>query len=177
MRTRNKRTRSFKLAVDTLHVVLEVIGALAVLRLLVVAGAAREVRCCGMIGSRQRAVTDTVSVNIFVASEPAEPIQIFFAQNLATGDRFLWIFERISHPVIHSEIEIGHHKDQSLEFFRKLERLNPHVEALVRRRWQQHDVLGIAMRKERGGENVALRSAGWQAGGWTNALDVPDYSG
>ena len=44
-----KERRGFELAVQALHVVLEVVGALAVLGFLVVAAAAREVGGCGMI--------------------------------------------------------------------------------------------------------------------------------
>ena len=57
----------------------EVVGPLAVLRFLVVAAAAREVRRRRMVGAGQRAVADAVAVHVLVAGEPAQPVQIFLA--------------------------------------------------------------------------------------------------
>src|ERR1700756_617927 len=59
-RPRNEGARRFKLPIDALHVALEVVGPFAVLRLFVVAAAAREVRGRRMIGPGQRAPADSI---------------------------------------------------------------------------------------------------------------------
>ena len=127
--------------------------------------------------ARQRAVADAVSVNVFVAGETAEAVEIFLAEHLAAIDRRGRIFERIGHPVVHAEIEIGHDEDQRLELLGQIEGLGRHGEALFHGAGKQHDVLRIAVRKECGRKNVALRSARGQAGGGTDALNVPDDAG
>src|ERR1700680_1510677 len=63
---RHERTGGFELAVQPLHVVFEIVGALAVLGSLVVSAATREVGRRGMNRSGQRAVADAVPVHIFV---------------------------------------------------------------------------------------------------------------
>src|ERR1700685_4678670 len=92
-RTRNEGTSGFECAIQSLHVVGVVVGALAVRRFLVVPAAARKIRCGRMCGARQRAIADTVSVHIFVAGKSSQPIQIFFAQHLAAIDGRRGIFE------------------------------------------------------------------------------------
>ena len=174
---RNEGARGFELAVQALHVVFEIVGALAVLGFFVVAAAAREVGRRGMNGSGQRAVADAVSVDVFVAGESAEAVEIFLAEHLAAIDRRSGIFEGIGHPVVHAEIEIGHDEDQRLELLGQIERFRRHAEALGHGAGKQHDVLGVAVREERGRENVALRRARGQAGGRADALDVPDDAG
>ena len=69
----------------------------------------------------QRAIADAVSVHVFVTGETAEAVEIFFAQHLAALDRLLRIFERIGHPVVHAEIEIGHDEDQRLKLLGQIE--------------------------------------------------------
>jgi len=61
-RTRNKRARGFELAVEALHVVFVIVGALAVVRFVVVPAAAREVGGRGMLGAGQGAITHAVAV-------------------------------------------------------------------------------------------------------------------
>ena len=60
----------------------EVVGAFAVLRFFVVSAAAREIGGRRMIGARQSAVADAVAVDVFVAGESAQAVEIFFAQEL-----------------------------------------------------------------------------------------------
>ncbi len=69
---RNEGARGFELAIQALHVVFVIVGALAVVGFVVVAAAAREVGGGGMIGAGQRAVADAVAIKIFVAGESAE---------------------------------------------------------------------------------------------------------
>src|SRR5215469_18957325 len=83
-RARHKGASGFELAVQPLHVVLEVVGALAVLGPLVVSAAAREVGRGRMIGAGESAVSDAITVNVFVARESAEAVEVFPAQHLAT---------------------------------------------------------------------------------------------
>src|ERR1035437_148162 len=51
-RTRNERPGSLELLVDPFHVAFEIVRTLAVLRLLIVAAAARKISRCGMIRAR-----------------------------------------------------------------------------------------------------------------------------
>ena len=68
-----------------------------------------------MIGAGQRAVANAVAVHVFVAGKAAQAVEVFFAQHLAALDRLLRIFERIRHPVVHAEIEVGHDEHQASE--------------------------------------------------------------
>src|SRR5215470_13375217 len=82
LRTRHKRARRLELAVDTLHVVLEVVGTFAVLRLLVVSAAAREVGGGRVLRTRKGAIGYAVAIHIFVPGEAAQTIEILLAQRL-----------------------------------------------------------------------------------------------
>jgi len=79
-------------------------------------------RCAGevcggvVVGPWQRAITDAVAVHIFVARKSAEAVEIFFAQNFSARDWLFWIFKRISHPVVHAKIEVGHDKNKDWNF-------------------------------------------------------------
>src|SRR5580704_3917879 len=79
----NEGPRSFEFAVQALHIVLEVVGAFAVLSLFVMAAASCEVGGRRMRRTGKRAVSDSVAIDIFVASESTKAIEILFTQNLA----------------------------------------------------------------------------------------------
>src|SRR5262249_48006032 len=80
---RSRGTHAFELVRQPVHVPLIIVRTLAVLRLLVVPAAAREVRRRGMIGSWQGAVADAVAVNVLVARESADFVELLLAQDLA----------------------------------------------------------------------------------------------
>src|SRR5215469_1085191 len=176
-RARHEGARGFELAVQPLHVVLEVIGALAVLGPLVVSAAAREVGGGRVIGPGESAVPDAITVNVFVAGESAEPVEVFLAQHLATPEGLLGILEGIGHPVVHAEIEVGHDEHQRLELLGEIEGVLRHGEAFLDGGRNQKNVLGIAMGEKGVEKNVALRGARGQPGGRTDPLDVPDDAG
>ena len=100
------------------------------------AAAAGEIGRRGMVRSRQSTVSDAVAVEILIAGESAEPVQFFFAQHFAPLDRRGRIFEWIGHPVVHSEIEIGHHENQRLELLGQIEGIPRHGEALRHGAWE-----------------------------------------
>src|SRR5512147_1958267 len=89
--------------VNVLNVIL---GALAILGLLVMTAAAREVCRRGMIGSRQRAIPDSIAVHVLVSGEAAEAFQVRRREYLAPFDGFCRIGERVGHPVVHAKVEI-----------------------------------------------------------------------
>src|SRR6266700_1891680 len=146
-----------ELAPQALHVAFIVFWTLTVLRLGVVTATAREIRRRPMLRSRQCPVADRVSVHVFVAAKATELVEILLGQNLSTLNRLLWIRERIGHPVVHTQIEIGHYENYGLNLLRPIERAHRHFETLVRRGRKEHDVLGVAMRQECSRENVSLR--------------------
>ena len=164
----------FELVRQAIHVVDVIVFALGVLGLFVVAAAAGEVGRGGMVGAGQGAVADAVAIHVAVTGEAAEPFEIFGGQHLAAADGLFGIGEGVGHPVVHAQIEIGHDEDRGLELLGEFEGFDGHGEALFGRAREEHGVLGIAVGEERGGEEVALRGAGGQAGGGADALDVED---
>ena len=167
------RARRLELAQQPVDVVGVVVRPLAVLRLGVVAGAAREERRPELPG--QRAVRDAVAVDVLVAAPLADRLQRLRRQHLAAVERRLGIRERLGHPVVHAEVEIGHHEDRRLEALGEVEGLDGHRVALGDRRRQQQDVLGVAVRQARGKGDVALRGARRQARRGADTLDVEDH--
>ena len=147
LRPRNQRARGFELVRQAVHVVGVIVRTLAVLRLLVVSAAAREPCRSGMVGSRQGAIADAVAVHVLVAREAAQPFQIFRGQHLAAIHRLLGILERLRHPVVHAEIEIGHDEHRRLQLLGEIERLARHAEALGHAARKQHGMLGVAVRE------------------------------
>src|SRR5208282_5906989 len=73
---RHEGPRGFELAVETLHVVFVIVGALAVVGFIVVPAAAGEIGGGGVVCSRQRSIAYAVAIQIFVAGEAAEFFQI-----------------------------------------------------------------------------------------------------
>ncbi len=130
-----------------------------------------------MIGSRQRAIADAVAVDVLVAGEAAQAIEVFLGEHFAALNRLLGIFERVGHPVVHAEIEVGHDEHRRLQLLGQVKRLAGHGEALRHRRRQQHGMLGVAVRERRNEADVALRSARRQPSRRPHALDVPDDAG
>src|SRR5262249_48253331 len=98
----HERAGGLELAIQALQVVLVIIRTLAVLSMLVVAAAAREVRCSGMIRSRQGAVRNRVAIHVFVAREAAQTIEIFFGQDFPTVYRLGGIGKWLRHPIVHA---------------------------------------------------------------------------
>ena len=144
-RGRDEGARGFKLARETLHEVLVVLGALGVEGLFVMAAAAREVGGLGMVGARESAVGDRVAVDILIAAEASEAIQVFGAENFAAVEGLGRVFEGLGHPVVHAEVEIGEDEDGRLEALGKIESGAGKLEALFHVARQQDDVPCIAM--------------------------------
>ena len=94
---RHEGAGSFKFAVEPLHIALEVVGTLAVLRVFVVPAAAREVRRRGMLGARQCAIADAVAVHVLVAGKTPQPVQILLAQHLADVHHHVQLTGAVGH--------------------------------------------------------------------------------
>src|SRR6266481_2173377 len=99
-----------------------------------------------MIGSRQRAVRNAIAIDVGVALEASELLQVFGAEHLSAVELLLRILEWIRHPVVHPEIQVAHDKDRRLESLRKIEGLISHRETFFDARRKQHDVLRVTVR-------------------------------
>ena len=86
------------------------------------------------------------------------------------------ILERLRHPVVHAEIEVGHDEHRRLQLLGQIEGLARHREALRHRTRDQHGMNGVAMRELGHKLDVALRGARRQSGGRSDALNVPDHA-
>ena len=75
---------------EPVEVLLPVFGTFAVARLLVVAGAAREISRQRVLGARNRAVADAVAVDVLVTLELPQPLQVLGVQDLAALDAAWW---------------------------------------------------------------------------------------
>ena len=168
------RARRVELARQPIEVVDEVVRPLAVVRLLVVAGAAREVgrhagarAACGR-GCRRRRRPCSGPSRRWRASVSA-------SSTLPRSSGLVGILERIGHPGVHAEVEIAHHEDGRLEALGEVEGVLRHLVALGDRRRQQQDVLGSRRATGRRRRRCPLRGAGRQAGRRADALDVEDH--
>ena len=129
-----------------------------------------------MVGSRQRPVRNRIAVHVLVAGKSAQTVQVFLGKHLAAVQRLFRIGERLGHPVVHAQIEIGENEDRRLQSLGEIEGLLRELVALFDRAGQQHHVLGIAMRQESDRQHVALHGAGGHAGRRPDALDVEDHT-
>ena len=165
--------RRVELARQPIEVVDEVVRPLAVERLLVVAGAAGEVR--RHAGAGQRPVGNAVAVDVLVAAPVADARQRLGVEHLAAIERLGRVLERVGHPGVHAEVEIAHHEDGRLQALGEVEGVLRHLVALGDGRRQQEDVAAVAVRQAGGEGDVLLRGAGRQAGRRADALDVEDH--
>src|ERR1035438_6357001 len=106
-----------------------------------------------------------------------QPVEVFGAEDLAAVDGLFGVGERIGHPVIHAEVEIGHDEDRRLELLGEIESLKAHRKTLFRRTREEQGVPGVAVGEQRGGNEVALLGARGQPGGWADALHVENHRG
>ena len=130
-----------------------------------------------MISAGQCAITDAVAIHIFIPGKPAQFLQILGREHLPTPDRLIRVGKRVGHPVVHAQIEIEHDEDRRLELLGQVERLLRHREALFRRGGEEHRMLRVAMGKDGGGQQIALRGAGGQPRGRSDALHIEEHAG
>src|SRR5262249_51239642 len=137
-----------ELSRESVHVRLPVVRLLAVRRGLRVTGAAREVRRAWMIRPRERSIADAVAVDVLVATErSAELFQPLDVEHLAAIERLRDRLERIAHPVVHAEVEVGHDEHERLQPFGEVERFGAELETLFRIPRKQERMPAIAVRK------------------------------
>ncbi len=173
-RRRGMGARGLELASQAVHVVHVIVRSLAVLRLVVVAGAPREER--RHVIARHRAVRNAVTVNIPISAPFAQFLEHVGGKPLTPIDRLRRILEPLRHPVVHAQVEVHHHEDRRLEPFREIERFHRQLVGLLHRVRNQENVFRVAMREERGADQIPLRGARRQAGGRPHTLDVEDHS-
>src|SRR5580704_5438768 len=174
-RSWNQSARRLELTRQPVHVIGVVVGALAVLALLIVTAAAGKPRSAGMFRARQRAIRNGVAVYVLVAREASGFLQLLFRQYLAADHWLVGIYKRVRHPVVHAEIEIGHDEYRALQLFGQVEGSARHREALGRGTGQKHGMLRISVRQLGDEADVALRGSRRQAGGGSYALNVPNH--
>ncbi len=165
------------LRAEPLHEVLVVFRALGVESLLVVAAAAGEVGGFGVVGAGQSAIRDGVAIDVFVAAELAEALEVVGGENLAAVEGLVRIGERVGHPVVHAEVEVGEDEDRGLQLLGEIEGGAGELVALHDTAGQKHDVLRVAVREDGDGEQIGLRGARGQASGGADALDIKDDAG
>ncbi len=135
----------------------------AVLR---VARAAREVGALRM-HARQRAVGNAVAVHVEIAMELLHLLELLLRIHLAAiGDVAVIPLEIRTHPVVHADVEIGHHEDGRLQPFGEIEGIAREVEALLGIARKQAHVLGVAVRGVRGLRGCRTAACAW-ACRWT----------
>ena len=83
--------------------------------------------------------------------------------------------ERIGHPVVHADVEIGHDHHRRLQPLGQIEGLRPQREALGRVLREQQHVLGVAVRGIGARQDVGLLRARRHAGRGAAALDVEQH--
>ena len=130
-----------------------------------------------MVRAGQRPPPDGVPVHVPVAGEAAQPLQVLLVEHLAAVDGPVGVRERLGHPVVHAQVEVGEDEDRGLEAFGHVEGLHGEREALLHRAGQEQDLLGVAVGEERRRDDVALCGAGGQPGGGPDPLDVEDHAG
>ena len=135
---------------QAVEVPLPVLGALAVARLLVVAGPPGEVGRQGVLGAGDRPVADAVAVDVAVALELPEPFQVVGVEHLAASEGLLGIGERVGQPEVHPEVEVGGDEDRGLELLGEVQRLDRQRVALADRARDQDDVPAVAVARAGG---------------------------
>ena len=174
-RRRQEIARAVELPLEAGEVPLERARVLAVGRAVVVARAAGEVGRLRVGRARERPPADPVAVHVGVAGEPAEPVEVLLREHLAAIERALRVRERVGHPDVHAEVEVGQDEHRRLQPLGEVERLDRQGEALLHRAREEQHVPRVAVGEERGGEDVALRGAGGEPGGGADPLHVEDH--
>ena len=146
-RRRNMLAHGLELVRQPVHVVDVIVFALGILGTLVVAAAAREISAGRVVGGGQRAIAE-----------------VFGGQHLAAVDRLIGIRKRIGRPVIHAQVEVGHHEHGSLKALGEIEGVARHAETFFGRARKEHRVLRVAVRERRNGEQIALHGACGESG-------------
>ena len=127
------------------------------------------------MGPGQRAVRNTVAVDIEIAAEFATLFEHVVGHDLAAVVAARRIpAQRLDQPFVHADIKIEHHEDRRLQPIGEVERIGGEGEGFVRVLREQQHVLGVTVRGISGGDDVGLLGAGRHAGRWAAALNVED---
>ena len=167
-------SRELDLAAQALEVVTIFIRFLGVARIRIMSAAPRKVAGPRMICTGQRAIGNTVAINVRVTPETLL-LHLLSSKHLAAIDGLGWILKRFSHPLVHAQVQITEHKHRGLILFCNIERAPAEFKTLVDRPRQEADVLSVTVAGVVADEQVALRNARWHAGAWTYTLNIPDY--
>ncbi len=177
-RLRHQRLRALELALQAIEHDLVVVRVLGVAAVLVVTGAAREIRALRMHAG-QRAVGDRVFVQIEIAVELGRQLfDLFLRQHLAAIRLVALVpVEDGTHPVVHADVEIRHHEYRRLQALGQIEGIDRHVEAFFRVRREQQHVARVAVRGIGRRHDVALLCPRRHARRGSDALDVEQHRG
>src|SRR5262249_40054238 len=157
------------------HVALVVVRTLTVNSAFVMTASAREVGRSWVIRSGQSTVRNAIAVYVGVPLKAPEPFEVFRSENLPAVEFLFRILERISHPVVHAQIQIAHHKDRCLEAFSKVKGVVAHAEAFFNAGRKQNDVFRITVRAVDHRQDIGLLRSRRQSRTWTYTSDVEDY--
>ncbi len=138
---RHQRLRRFPLHQQPIHVLGVDFRIFGVARVFVARRTAREEAAFRRVRAGIRAVADTVAVDVDIAAELLDAVEIFGVIHLAAVVTARVVpHERIRHHFVHAEFEVGHDDDRRLQPIGDVERVGRKVETLLRRRRNQHHV-------------------------------------
>ena len=130
-----------------------------------------------MLGARQGPPGHPVTVDVAIALEALHLVQLRFMEDLAPLEALLRVGERIGHPEVHPQVQVGEDEDRGLELLGQVEGLLEELVALEDRAGEQHRMAGVAVGEGVGKAHIALHGSGGQAGGWAHPLDVDEDRG
>ncbi len=119
--------------------------------------AAREVTREFVGRTWNRTVSDTVTIDVFVASPVKLPlVELFDGDDFTTVNGSFWVFIWIGDPEVHPEVEVAEDEDGSLETLCEVEGDVSKLKALFGAGGEQDDVTTVPMREEVRRDDITL---------------------
>ena len=130
------------------------------------------------MGARIGAIRNSVPVHVQITAELLACLEVGSRHDLA-AIVFAAVVpgERPAQAMVHPDIEVEHHEDRGLQAIRQVEGIRREVESLGRVLRKEEDMLSIAMRRVRAGDQIALLGARRHAGRGARALHIEDHRG
>ena len=128
--------------------------------------------------ARQGSIRDAVTIDIKVAMKLLHLFELFSCQDLTPIRHLAGVKLKVrNHPVVHPDIQVGHHDDRCLQALRVVKSGLRHGEAFVRVPWKEQHMLGVAMRGIGATHDVRLLRARRHTRGWAGALHIENDRG
>src|SRR5689334_18277804 len=125
--------------------------------------------------ARVSAIGNAVAIDVEVAAEFLPGFELLSGHDFAAVVAFGIVpVERVAQPLVHADIEIEHHEYRRLQSLCEVERKRGKFEAFLWIFGQKKDMLGVAVRGVRAGQDVGLLSASGHASGRSAALNIED---